>query len=48
MFVIELIYKAEDPFRAHGLADFRVFEFRASQSAKDMPKRVSATPDRAR
>lgn len=31
---------AEDPFHAHGLADFRVIEFRASQKADDMPKRV--------
>ena len=30
----------EDPFHAHGLADFRVIEFRASQKADDMPKRV--------
>jgi uncharacterized protein YciI len=32
----------EDPFVAHGLADFRVIEFRASQRADDMPKRVEA------
>jgi uncharacterized protein YciI len=31
----------EDPFRRHGLADFRVIEFRASQQAGDMPKRIS-------
>ena len=30
----------EDPFVAHGLADFRVIEFRASQRADDMPKRL--------
>jgi uncharacterized protein YciI len=30
----------EDPFYRHGLADFRIIEFRASQRAKDMPKRV--------
>jgi uncharacterized protein YciI len=30
----------EDPFHARGLADFRVIEFRASQKAKDMPKRI--------
>ncbi|MET0795590.1 MAG: YciI family protein [Polyangiaceae bacterium] len=31
---------AEDPFYKHGLADFRVIEFRASQRADDIPKRV--------
>ena len=30
----------EDPFRRHGLADFRIIEFRASQRAHDMPKRI--------
>lgn len=30
----------EDPFHAHGLADFRVIEFRASQAADDMPGRI--------
>ena len=30
----------EDPFHKHGLADFRVIEFRASQRADDMPKRI--------
>ena len=30
----------EDPFYKHGLADFRIIEFRASQRAKDLPKRV--------
>jgi uncharacterized protein YciI len=30
----------EDPFCARGLAEFRVIEFRASQRADDMPKRV--------
>jgi uncharacterized protein YciI len=30
----------EDPFYTHGLADFRIIEFRASQRAKDMPKRL--------
>jgi uncharacterized protein YciI len=30
----------EDPFCKNGLADFRVIEFRASQRAADMPKRV--------
>jgi uncharacterized protein YciI len=32
----------EDPFHKHGLADFRVIEFRASQRADDMPKRIEA------
>jgi uncharacterized protein YciI len=32
---------AEDPFHQHGLADFRVIEFRASQRAADMPKRFA-------
>ena len=36
---IEAIVR-EDPFHAHGLADFRVIEFRASQHAPDMPKRI--------
>ena len=36
---IETIMK-EDPFCRHGLADFRVIEFRASQRADDMPKRI--------
>jgi uncharacterized protein YciI len=31
---------AEDPFQKHGLAEFRVIEFRASQRAADIPKRV--------
>jgi uncharacterized protein YciI len=31
---------AEDPFHQHGLADFRIIEFRASQRADDMPKRI--------
>ena len=38
---IETLIK-EDPFHQHGLADFRVIEFRASQRAEDMPKRVEA------
>ena len=33
----------EDPFVARGLAEFRVIEFRASQSAKDIQKRVEQT-----
>jgi uncharacterized protein YciI len=31
---------AEDPFYVHGLADFRIIEFRASQRADDIQKRV--------
>jgi len=31
---------ADDPFKKHGLAEFRVIEFRASQRAADIPKRV--------
>jgi uncharacterized protein YciI len=30
----------EDPFHQHGLAEFRVIEFRASQRAGDIPKRI--------
>lgn len=30
----------EDPFVEHGLAEFRIIEFRASQRAPDMPKRI--------
>ena len=30
----------EDPFYQRGLADFRIVEFRASQRATDMPKRI--------
>jgi len=30
----------EDPFYEQGLADFRIIEFRASQRAHDIPKRV--------
>ena len=30
----------EDPFFAHGLADFRIIEFRASQRADDIQKRL--------
>ena len=32
----------EDPFHAHGLADFRIIEFRASQRADDIQKRIAA------
>ena len=30
----------EDPFHQHGLADFRIIEFRASQRAGDIQKRI--------
>ena len=30
----------EDPFVKHGLADVRIIEFRASQRAEDIPKRI--------
>ena len=30
----------EDPFHQRGLADFRIIEFRASQRAPDLPKRI--------
>jgi len=30
----------EDPFCARGLADFRIIEFRASQRAPDIQKRI--------
>jgi uncharacterized protein YciI len=30
----------EDPFYSRGLADFRIIQFRASQRADDMPKRI--------
>ena len=36
---IEAIVK-EDPFHEHGLADFRIIEFRASQRADDIQKRL--------
>ena len=36
---IEALIK-EDPFHQHGLADFRIIEFRASQRADDIPKRI--------
>jgi uncharacterized protein YciI len=34
----------EDPFHARGLADFRIIEFRASQRADDIHKRMVANP----
>jgi uncharacterized protein YciI len=30
----------EDPFYTHGLADFRIIEFRASQRANDIQSRI--------
>lgn len=33
---------AEDPFVKHGLADVRIVEFRASQRADDIDKRIDA------
>jgi len=36
---IELIVE-EDPFYKHGLADFRIIEFRSSQRADDIQKRI--------
>jgi uncharacterized protein YciI len=38
---IEAIVR-EDPFIKHGLADFRIIQFRASQRADDMPERIAA------
>lgn len=32
----------EDPFCAKGLAELRIVQFRASQSADDMPARIKA------
>jgi uncharacterized protein YciI len=32
----------EDPFCKKGLAEFRIVQFRASQSADDMPARITA------
>ena len=32
----------EDPFHEYGLADFRIIEFRASQRADDVQKRIDA------
>lgn len=40
---IEAIIK-EDPFHARGLADFRIIEFRASQRANDIQKRIDGEP----
>lgn len=32
----------EDPFYVHGLADFRIIEFRASQRADDIQERLDS------
>ena len=37
---IEAIIK-EDPFVVHGLAEYRITQFRASQRAADVPKRLA-------
>ena len=37
---IEAIVR-DDPFCRHGLAEFRVIEFRASQRSADIPKRIA-------
>jgi len=39
---IEAIMR-EDPFCAHGLADVRIIEFRASQRADDIQERIERT-----
>lgn len=39
---IEAIVK-EDPFYEHGLADFRIIEFRASQRADDIQRRIETS-----
>jgi uncharacterized protein YciI len=39
---IEAIVR-QDPFYAHGLADFRIIEFRASQRADDIQARIDRT-----
>jgi YCII-related domain len=39
---IEAIVK-EDPFHKHGLADFRIIEFRASQKAGDIQARIGSS-----
>ena len=39
---IEAIIR-EDPFYKHGLAEFRIIEFRASQKADDIQKRIEST-----
>jgi uncharacterized protein YciI len=44
---IERIIK-EDPFYTHGLADFRIIEFRASQRADDLQNRIDKPAPRRR
>jgi uncharacterized protein YciI len=44
---IEAIIK-EDPFVKDGLADFRIIEFRASQRAEDIQKRIEREASAAR
>jgi uncharacterized protein YciI len=44
---IETIIR-EDPFHAHGLADFRVIEFRVSQRADDIQQRIDTSAPKAR
>ena len=39
---IEAIIK-EDPFYEHRLVEFRIIEFRASQRADDIPKRIETS-----
>jgi uncharacterized protein YciI len=39
---VESIVK-EDPFYTHGLADFRIIEFRASQRAGDIQARIESS-----
>ena len=39
---IEAIVR-EDPFHKHGLADFRIIEFRASQKAEDIQRRIESS-----
>src|SRR5712691_1257521 len=41
---IEVIIR-EDPFYERGLADFRLIEFRASQRADDISKRIEGASD---
>jgi uncharacterized protein YciI len=38
----------QDPFYVHGLAEFRIIEFRASQRADDIQKRIDGDASRER
>jgi len=38
----------EDPFHKHGLAEFRIIEFRASQRADDIQQRIDRRATKAR